>query len=71
MDAARHPALLLADTISSLGSIDFRMDEWNVDICVSGSQKGFMMPAGLAAGLTVEEFTALIEYLVTLKSIGG
>ncbi len=48
LDAANHPALLLADAVSSLASIDFRMDEWGVDVCVSGSQKGFMMPAGLA-----------------------
>jgi alanine-glyoxylate transaminase / serine-glyoxylate transaminase / serine-pyruvate transaminase len=48
MDDARHPALLFVDAVSSLASIDFRMDEWKVDICVSGSQKGFMMPAGLA-----------------------
>ena len=47
MDAARHPALLLVDAVSSLGSIDFRMDEWGVDICVTGSQKGLMLPAGL------------------------
>ncbi len=48
MDAAHHPALLFVDAVSSLASIDFRMDEWAVDVCVSGSQKGFMMPAGLA-----------------------
>lgn len=48
LDAAYHPALLFVDTVSSLAAIDVRMDEWGVDICVSGSQKGFMMPAGLA-----------------------
>lgn len=48
MDAARHPALLLADTISSLASIDFRMDEWGVDITVGGSQKGLMMVTGMS-----------------------
>jgi alanine-glyoxylate transaminase / serine-glyoxylate transaminase / serine-pyruvate transaminase len=48
LDAAKHPALLYVDTVSSLGSIDFRMDEWGVDLAVSGSQKGFMLPAGLA-----------------------
>jgi alanine-glyoxylate transaminase/serine-glyoxylate transaminase/serine-pyruvate transaminase len=47
MNAARHPALLLVDAVSSLASIDFRMDEWGVDVCVSGSQKGLMLPAGL------------------------
>jgi len=47
IDAARHPALLFVDTVSSLGSIDFRMDEWGVDVSISGSQKGLMLPAGL------------------------
>jgi alanine-glyoxylate transaminase/serine-glyoxylate transaminase/serine-pyruvate transaminase len=48
MDAAGHPALLFVDGVSSVGSIDFRMDEWGVDGIVSGSQKGFMLPTGLA-----------------------
>jgi len=48
MDAAGHPALLLVDGVSSIGSMDFRMDEWGVDVAVTGSQKGFMLPAGLA-----------------------
>ncbi len=48
IDAAGHPALLLADTISSLGSIDFRMDEWGIDCAVGGSQKGLMLPTGLS-----------------------
>ena len=48
IDAARHPALLLVDTISSLASIDFRMDEWGVDVTVAGSQKGLMLPPGLS-----------------------
>ncbi len=48
IDAAGHPALLLADTISSLGSLDFRMDEWGVDAAVGGSQKGLMLPTGLS-----------------------
>lgn len=47
IDAAGHPALYLVDTISSLGSIDFRMDEWGVDLAVGGSQKGLMMITGL------------------------
>ncbi|NDU85242.1 MAG: aminotransferase class V-fold PLP-dependent enzyme [Ferrovum sp.] len=42
-----HPALLFVDSVSALGSIDFRMDEWGVDVCVAGSQKGLMLPAGL------------------------
>jgi alanine-glyoxylate transaminase/serine-glyoxylate transaminase/serine-pyruvate transaminase len=48
IDAARHPALLMVDTISSLGSIDYRHDEWGVDVTVGGSQKGFMLPPGLS-----------------------
>lgn len=47
MDEAGHPALLCVDAVSSLASIDFRMDEWRVDLAVSGSQKGLMLPAGL------------------------
>lgn len=48
IDAAGHPALFLVDTISSLGSFDFRMDEWQVDVAVGGSQKGLMLPPGMA-----------------------
>ncbi len=48
IDAATHPALLMVDTISSLGSVDYRHDEWNVDITVGGSQKGLMLPPGLS-----------------------
>jgi alanine-glyoxylate transaminase/serine-glyoxylate transaminase/serine-pyruvate transaminase len=47
IDAARHPALLLVDTISSLASIDYRHDEWGVDVTVGCSQKGLMLPPGL------------------------
>ncbi|MBI2993234.1 MAG: aminotransferase class V-fold PLP-dependent enzyme [Gammaproteobacteria bacterium] len=47
LDMANHPALLFVDGVSSVASIDFRMDEWGVDLCVSGSQKGFMLPTGL------------------------
>jgi alanine-glyoxylate transaminase / serine-glyoxylate transaminase / serine-pyruvate transaminase len=48
MDAAKHPALLMVDTISSLASIDYRHDEWGVDVTVAGSQKGLMLPPGLS-----------------------
>lgn len=48
LDASDHPALLYVDGVSSVASIDFRMDEWGVDGIVSGSQKGFMLPTGLA-----------------------
>jgi len=47
MDAAGHHALLIVDTVSSLASIDFRMDEWRVDVVICGSQKGLMLPPGL------------------------
>jgi len=48
IDVAEHPALLMVDTISSLGSIDYRHDEWGVDVTVAGSQKGLMLPPGLS-----------------------
>lgn len=47
LDDAGHPALLAVDGVSSIGSIDFRMDEWGIDLAVSGSQKGLMLPTGL------------------------
>jgi alanine-glyoxylate transaminase/serine-glyoxylate transaminase/serine-pyruvate transaminase len=48
MDAAKHPGLFMVDTISSLASIDYRHDEWGVDVTVAGSQKGLMLPPGLS-----------------------
>jgi len=48
IDRAKHPALLMVDTISSLASIDYRHDEWGVDVTVAGSQKGLMLPPGLS-----------------------
>ena len=54
MNRAKHPALLMVDTISSLASIDYRHDEWGVDVTVSGSQKGLMLPPGMS-------FTAISE----------
>jgi alanine-glyoxylate transaminase / serine-glyoxylate transaminase / serine-pyruvate transaminase len=47
LDAAKHPALLYVDGVSSIASIDFRFDEWGVDLAITGSQKGLMLPAGL------------------------
>ena len=58
MDAAKHPALLLVDTISSLGSIDYRHDEWGVDVTVGGSQKGLMLPPGLSFNAVSEKALA-------------
>ena len=48
IDRCKHPALLMVDTVSGLGSIDYRHDEWGVDVSVSGSQKGLMLPPGLS-----------------------
>lgn len=48
LSAVNHPAMLLVDGVSSIASMDFRMDDWGVDIAIAGSQKGFMLPAGLA-----------------------
>ena len=58
MDEARHPALLLVDTISSLGSVDYRHDEWGVDVSVAGSQKGLMLPPGLSFNAISEKAVA-------------
>jgi len=58
MDRVRHPALLLVDTISSLGSIDYRHDEWGVDVTVGGSQKGLMLPPGLGFNAVSEKALA-------------
>jgi alanine-glyoxylate transaminase/serine-glyoxylate transaminase/serine-pyruvate transaminase len=48
LDAASHPALFFVDGVSSIASLDFRLDEWGIDVGLAGSQKGFMLPAGLA-----------------------
>ena len=48
MNKINHPAMLFVDGVSSIASVDFRMDDWGVDVAVSGSQKGFMLPAGMA-----------------------
>jgi alanine-glyoxylate transaminase/serine-glyoxylate transaminase/serine-pyruvate transaminase len=58
IDAARHPALLMVDTISSLASIDYRHDEWGVDVTVGGSQKGLMLPPGLSFNAISEKSLA-------------
>jgi alanine-glyoxylate transaminase/serine-glyoxylate transaminase/serine-pyruvate transaminase len=62
IDAAKHPALYLVDTISSLASIDFRTDEWGVDVVVAGSQKGLMLPTGMAfTGISGKALAAAAE----------
>ncbi len=58
IDAAKHPALLMVDTISSLASIDYRHDEWGVDVTVAGSQKGLMLPPGLSFNAPSEKALA-------------
>ena len=55
IDAAKHPALYMVDTISSLASIDYRHDEWGVDVTVAGSQKGLMLPPGLSFNCVSEK----------------
>ena len=60
IDSAKHPALLLVDGVSSIASMDFRMAEWGVDMAITGSQKGFMLPAGLAIlGLSPKALDAM------------
>ena len=61
LDACNHPALLFVDGVSSVASIDFQMDEWGVDLCVSGSQKGFMLPTGLGIVCASEKALACRE----------
>ncbi|MFM9531594.1 aminotransferase class V-fold PLP-dependent enzyme, partial [Listeria monocytogenes] len=58
IDRTAHPALLMVDTISSLGSVDYRHDEWKVDVSVSCSQKGFMLPPGLGFNAISEKARA-------------
>lgn len=57
----RHPALLMVDGVSSIGSIDFRMDDWGVDLAITGSQKGLMLPAGLGIVCASQKALALYD----------
>lgn len=68
LDAAGHPALLLVDTISSQGSIEFRQDEWGVDVAVGCSQKGLMLPPGLGFNVLSEKALAAAERATLPKS---
>ncbi|MGY4307236.1 alanine-glyoxylate transaminase/serine-glyoxylate transaminase/serine-pyruvate transaminase [Bradyrhizobium sp. USDA 4369] len=61
MDRAKHPALLMVDTISGLASADFRFDEWRVDVAVSCSQKGFMLPPGLGFNAVSDKARAVAK----------
>jgi alanine-glyoxylate transaminase/serine-glyoxylate transaminase/serine-pyruvate transaminase len=71
IDAAGHPALLMVDTISSLGSIDYRHDEWGVDVTVGGSQKGLMLPPGLSFNALSEKALAATKNSKLPKSFWG
>jgi alanine-glyoxylate transaminase/serine-glyoxylate transaminase/serine-pyruvate transaminase len=71
IDAAAHPALLMVDTISSLGSIDYRHDEWGVDVTVGGSQKGLMLPPGLSFNALGEKALAASKTSKMPKSFWG
>ena len=62
MDRADHPALLMVDTISSLGSVEYRHDEWGVDVTVAGSQKGLMLPPGLGFNAMSAKAMAAAEH---------
>jgi len=77
IDAAKHPALLLVDTISSLGCFEFRMDDWGVDVTVGGSQKGLMLPTGMSfTGVSDKAMEAakkatLPRYYFDWRQMGG
>jgi alanine-glyoxylate transaminase/serine-glyoxylate transaminase/serine-pyruvate transaminase len=71
IDAARHPALLMVDTISSLASIDYRHDEWGVDVTVGGSQKGLMLPPGLGFNAVSDKALAAAKQARLPKSYFG
>src|SRR6185437_16045949 len=62
IDRAGHPALLMVDTISSLASIDYRHEEWGVDVTVAGSQKGLMLPPGLSFNAVSEKALAAAKF---------
>jgi alanine-glyoxylate transaminase/serine-glyoxylate transaminase/serine-pyruvate transaminase len=68
IDEANHPALLVVDGISSIGSLDFEMDKWKVDLAIAGSQKGFMMPAGLGLLTASQKALALIDTVKTPRA---
>jgi alanine-glyoxylate transaminase/serine-glyoxylate transaminase/serine-pyruvate transaminase len=71
IDAARHPALLMVDTISSLASVDYRHDEWGVDVTVGGSQKGLMLPPGLGFNAVSQKALAASKAAKLPKSYFG
>ncbi len=68
MDRAKHPALLLVDGVSSIASLDFRFDDWRVDCAITGSQKGFMLPAGLGILYMSEKALARVDACTTPRA---
>src|SRR5437764_9292551 len=68
IDEARHPALFMVDTISSLASIDYRHDEWKVDVTVAGSQKGLMLPPGLGFNAISDKAMAAAKTAKSVRS---
>jgi len=68
MDRASHPALLFVDGVSSIGCLDFQMDAWGVDCAITGSQKGFMMPAGLGILCCSERVMAGLDTVTTPRA---
>src|SRR3954471_17095824 len=71
IDNAKHPALLQVDTISSLGSIDYRHDDWGVDVTVGGSQKGLMLPPGLSFNALSDKALSVAKSAKLPKSYWG
>jgi len=71
IDAAGHPALFMVDTISSLGSLDYRHDEWGVDVTVAGSQKGLMLPPGLSFNCVSDKALAAAKQARLPRSYWG
>lgn len=71
IDAAGHPALLLVDTISGLASADYRHDEWGVDVTVSGSQKGLMLPPGISFNAVSEKARAASKHATLPRAFWG
>ncbi len=71
IDAASHPALLLVDTISSLGSVDYRHDEWGADVTVGGSQKGLMLPPGLSFNAISPKALAASKTATSVRAFWG
>ncbi len=68
LDAAAHPALLMVDAVSSLGSMDYRQDDWGVDVTIAGSQKGMMLPPGLSFNAIGEKALAASAHAKLPKS---